>query len=72
MSGKSNHQYGKPKTEKMIASVKEANSKAIIIEGEEFSSLSEASKKLKVGVTTICYRLNSASEKFKNWNYKNA
>lgn len=72
MSGKNNHQYGKPKTEKMINSVKEANSKAVIIEGKEYPSLTEASEILKVKITTLCNRLKSPSERFKNWNYKNA
>ncbi|MGR5910647.1 hypothetical protein ACT7C4_21190 [Bacillus pacificus] len=33
MSGKGNHQYGKAKTIKMIEAVKQANSRAVIVEG---------------------------------------
>lgn len=69
MSGKANHQYGKPKTEKMINSVKEANSKKIIIEGKIYDSLTSASKELGIGITTVSYRLNSKT--FENWNYLN-
>ncbi|TVY05504.1 hypothetical protein FPZ49_29870 [Paenibacillus cremeus] len=33
MSGTGNHQYQKPKTQRMIQSVKDANSKPIIVNG---------------------------------------
>ncbi|BDA82283.1 endonuclease [Staphylococcus phage vB_SsapH-Golestan-105-M] len=59
MSGKGNHQYGKAKTDKMINSVKKANSRAIEIDGVRYNSTSEASRKLEVGHTTIGYRLDS-------------
>ena len=39
MSGKGNDQYGKPKTEKMIKSVTESNSKKIIVEGKTYNSI---------------------------------
>lgn len=70
MSGKGNHQYGKEKTKKMILSVKKANSKPIIINGKYFSSINEASRILNINDTTIQYRLNAKSEKFKGWEYK--
>lgn len=59
MSGKGNHQYGKPKSQKMIESVKKANSKPIEIDGVRYNSISEASKILGIGATTISYRLSS-------------
>ena len=59
MRGQGNHQYGKPKTEKMINSVKKANSRAIEIEGIKYESTSEASRILSIGHTTIGYRLDS-------------
>lgn len=59
MSGEGNHQYGKPKTEKMINAVKKANSKAIEINGVKYDSTSAASKELGIKKTTIGYRLDS-------------
>lgn len=67
MSGKNNHQYNKQKTKKMIESVKLANSKVILIDGVTYPSLTFASKKLNIGVTTISYRLNSKS--FDSYSY---
>lgn len=61
MRGKGNHQYGKPKTEVMIDSVKKANSRAIEINGVTYQSTSKASKELGIGGTTIGYRLDSES-----------
>ncbi len=61
--------YGKPKTDYMIQKTREANSKPIIIEGITYSSLTEASEKLGIGNTTISYRLNSNSDRFKEWKY---
>lgn len=59
MSGEGNHQFGKPKTKKMIDSVKKANSKCIVIDGVRFESVSTASTTLGIGISTINYRLNS-------------
>lgn len=59
MSGEGNHQYGKPKTEKMIMSVKKANSRAVRIDDVVYDSQTIASKELGIGVTTIAYRLDS-------------
>lgn len=62
MSGDNNHQYGKQKTEKMINSVKKANSRAVRIDGKVYSSQSKAAKILGIKITTLSYRLDS-----KNW-----
>lgn len=59
MSGKGNHQFGKPKTEKMINSVVEANSRAVEVDGIVYKSQSEAARTLGVGVTTVAFRLDS-------------
>lgn len=59
MSGEGNHQYGKPKTEKMISSVKKANSRAVKIDGVVYDSQTIAAKELGIGITTLAYRLNS-------------
>lgn len=59
MTGSSNHQYGKPKTKKMIESVKKANSKAVEIDGILYPSAAEASRTLSINTTTILYRLDS-------------
>lgn len=67
MKGENNHQFGKPKTQRMINSVKEANSKRIIIDGVTYNSLTEASQQLSVKINTISYRLRSKT--FTNWKY---
>lgn len=67
MAGKNNHQYGKPKTKKMIDAVKKANSKRVLIEGEIYNSLTEASKELGMKINTVCYRLNSKT--YSDWMY---
>ena len=59
MTGEGNHQFGKAKTKKMIDSVKKANSKRIVIDGVQYDSVTIASKKLSIGISTINYRLNS-------------
>lgn len=58
-SGERNPMYGKKKTEKMINSVKKANSKPITIDGVSYVSTTEASKVLGINITTICYRLSA-------------
>jgi group I intron endonuclease len=67
-SGERNGMYGKPKSEKMLQRVKEANSKPVIIEGVRYSSITEASKAYGVIVSTACYRIKA--ETFKEWNYE--
>lgn len=57
--GKNNPMYGKAKTDKMIESVKKANSRPIEIDGVRYSSTSEASKILGINGTTIGYRLDT-------------
>ncbi len=59
MSGKGNHQYGRAKTAKMIESVRQANSSAVIIEGIYYKSQTEVAKTLNLGITTVSYRLDS-------------
>lgn len=68
-TGKNNPMYGKPKSQKMIDAVKKANSKSVSIEGVVYSSISEASKKLGIGGTTISYRINAQTDRFKDWVY---
>lgn len=58
-SGERNSQYGKPKSEKMIQAVKEANSKKIMVDGIVYNSIAEGSKALGIKVTTLCFRLKS-------------
>lgn len=70
MSGEGNHQYGKPKTKKMIESVKKSNSKPIVVDGVEYESISEFSATSGVKHTTVSYRLNS--DTFKNYKYKSS
>lgn len=64
MTGKGNNQYGKPKTEKMINSVKKANSTPISINKLEYPSIIEAERQLrtagiKISASTICNRIKS-------------
>lgn len=61
--------YGRPKSEYTLQRIKEANSKQILIEGKLYNSVTDASKELGLGVTTICYRLKAQSDTFKDWNY---
>lgn len=65
MSGKGNHQYGKPKTDRMIQRVKEANSKPISIDNISYQSIADASRSLGIGASTITYRLDSKN--FQNY-----
>ncbi len=67
MAGKNNHQYGKPKTKKMIDAVKKANSKRVLIEGKIYNSLTEASKELGMKINTVSYRLKSKT--YSDWMY---
>lgn len=59
MEGSNNHQFGKEKTDKMIASVKKANSRPIVIEGIKYESQIEACEVLGIKHTTLGYRLDS-------------
>lgn len=70
-SGKGNPMYGKPKTEKMINSVKEANSKKVMVDGVVFNSVTECAKHHGLKANTTSYRIKSKSERFKNWTYVN-
>jgi len=68
-SGKGNSQYGKPKTEKMINSVKEANSKKISVNGKVYDSATMFAKESGLPMSTVCYRLKSNSEKWSSYMY---
>lgn len=67
MSGSGNHQFEKAKSDKMIESVKDSNRMEIMIDNVYYESLKDASEKLCIGVSTICYRLSSKSSKFDNY-----
>lgn len=58
-TGKRNSQYNKPKSDKMIEAVRKANSKEVVVEGKLYPSMTQASRELGIGVTTIAYRLDS-------------
>lgn len=64
-TGERNPMYGVEKSDLMIRSVKEANSKPIEIDGVRYGSITEASNKLGLNLTTICYRLDTP--KFTNY-----
>ena len=66
-SGKGNPMYGKPKSDYTLQRIKEVNSKKVRVEGVVYASLTEASKALNIGITTISYRLRSKT--FKDWEY---
>ncbi|WP_239300058.1 GIY-YIG nuclease family protein [Paenibacillus sp. ACRRY] len=68
-SGEGNPMFGKEKSERMIASVKEANSKKVSINGIIYGSLTEASAALGVKISTVSYRLKAESDKYKTWIY---
>jgi hypothetical protein len=59
--------YGREKSELMINRVKEVNSKPVSIDGKVYSSLTEASNELGMGVSTVSYRLKAKS--FTDWIY---
>lgn len=68
-SGEGNPMYGREKTQKMIDSVKEANSKKVSIEGVVYNSMTEAAKEYDLKLTTMSHRLKAKTERFKNWFY---
>lgn len=61
MAGEGNHQYGKPKTQRMIESVKEANSRAVEIDGVQYASQKEAAQATGLKETALSYRLRSGN-----------
>ncbi|MDR9852932.1 GIY-YIG nuclease family protein [Paenibacillus sp. VCA1] len=69
MSGSGNPMFGREKSDFIITRIKEANSKRIRIEGNQYASTTEASKILGVGISTIHYRLNAKSDKYRDWVY---
>lgn len=64
-SGENNPMYGVKKNDYTIKRIKEANSKPIMIDNIEYKSMTEASDRLGIGISTISYRLNS--EGFTNY-----
>ena len=60
--------YGVPKTDKMINSVKKANSKKVFIDGVIYNSFTDAKNKLGFkSISSISYGIKSNSERYKNW-----
>ncbi|RSL28780.1 hypothetical protein D7Z54_34665, partial [Salibacterium salarium] len=49
--------------------IKETNSKPVSIDGRIYPSISYASRELGVNTTTVSYRINSGSNRFKDWVY---
>lgn len=58
-SGKRNPMYGRTKSNAMIQAVKKANSKPIEVDGQVYESITQYGKLFDVGISTVCYRLNS-------------
>lgn len=58
-TGTHNNMYNKPKTNTQIDSISKANSKEVSIDGTTYKSMTEASKALGIGVTTLSFRLDS-------------
>ena len=54
-----NSQYGKEKTEVFFDKVKKANSREVEIDGILYTSMTQASKALNLGITTLAFRLDS-------------
>ena len=59
----------KEKISKTMTGNQNAICKPIIINNIQYCSTVLASRVLGINTTTICYRLNSISNKFKNYNY---
>lgn len=68
-SGKGDPMYGREKTQKMIDSVKEANSKKVSVEGVIYSSVTEAAEAYGLKLNTTCYRLKAKTKTYENWFY---
>jgi group I intron endonuclease len=68
-SGEGNPMFGRPKTEKMINRVKEANSKSVSIEGVIYPSVAEAVRTLGIGRSKAYQRVRSKN--FPDWFYVN-
>ena len=45
------------------------NCRKVSIKGIVYSSITAASKAIDINHTTICFRLNSKSDRFKDWIY---
>lgn len=76
-SGKNNPFYGKTHSEKAKRKISKKRKgsyngnqeKPIMIDGVEYKSLAEASRKLNIPTSTICYKLKSLIPKNKNYKY---
>lgn len=68
-SGKRNPMYGKPKSELTIRRIKEANSRPCVADGVEYSSVTDASKYLGKGISSILYRIKSETDRFTDYYY---
>lgn len=68
-SGERNPMYGREKSPYTLQRIKEANSKPVIIDGTRYESLTQASRTLNVKQSTVSFRLNSESERFRTWVY---
>jgi len=60
MSGSKNPMFGKSRSEKTKDAIRKANSKEIIYNGEQFSSVTECAAKYNVSRTTIMRRLDDS------------
>lgn len=78
--GKGNHFFGKKHSKKTIRQIVKKNTGRtysdgsgfcckITIEGVDYVSIAEASRKLNMKDHLICTRLNSTNPLYKNWNY---
>lgn len=59
MSGEGNHWFGKEKPEHVIQSIKDANSKKIIVDGVLYDSIQEYANKFNLRHNTVSSRLSS-------------
>jgi hypothetical protein len=77
--GEKNSFYGKHHTEetkqilrekRLKMNYKPSNMKIVIIENNEYESLTEASRQLNMSASKLLFRIRSNNIKFKNYNYK--
>lgn len=58
---------GKPGQPNQLAAMKAAISKPVMVEGVRYSSITDAAKTLGIAVSTAKQRIESRTERFKNW-----
>lgn len=63
--------WAQPHTEESKRKIAEANHKAVIVEGVEYESLSACASVHGVTITTVTNRINSKSQRFADWFWKN-